>query len=167
MMGRSAVPRPAVLWIHGGGWTGGWPEMFLPAVEYTASQGSVGFTLQYRLGSDGPAVEDVEAALVWIRRNAKELGVDPQRIIAAGDSAGGHLALALGTVTRERANAILPGGRAIPRRPPQNEADPLSRFPARVRCTWLHRDPARSRSRFERCLQLVARIRPATTATID
>ena len=107
MLGRSAVPRPAVLWIHGGGWTGGRPEMFLPAVEYTASQGVVGFTLQYRLGSVGPAVEDVEAALIWIRRHSTELGVDPQRIIAAGDSAGGHLALALGTVTRERANAIV------------------------------------------------------------
>ena len=44
----------------------------LPAVEYTASQGAVRFTLQYRLGSVGPAVEDAESALVWIRRHAKE-----------------------------------------------------------------------------------------------
>ena len=104
---RGAAPKPAVLWIHGGGWTGGRPEMFLPAAEYSAAQGAIGFTAQYRLGSVAPAVEDVEAALVWIRKNAAELGVDPQRIVAAGDSAGGHLALALGTVTRERANAIL------------------------------------------------------------
>jgi acetyl esterase/lipase len=104
---RGAAPKPAVLWIHGGGWTGGRPEMFLPAAEYSAAQGAIAFTVQYRLGSVAPAVEDVEAALVWIRKHAAELGVDPQRVIAAGDSAGGHLALALGTVTRERANAIV------------------------------------------------------------
>lgn len=104
---RGPTPKPAVLWIHGGGWTGGRPEMFLPAAEYSAAQGALGFTVQYRLNSVAPAVEDVEAALVWIRKNAAELGVDPQRVIAAGDSAGGHLALVLGTVTRERANAIL------------------------------------------------------------
>lgn len=49
--------------------------MFLPALENNASQGgAVGFTLQFRLGSVAPAVQDVEAALVWIRRHAKEPG---------------------------------------------------------------------------------------------
>lgn len=108
MMGqRRGGTRPAILWIHGGGWAGGRPEMFLPAVEQTAAEGAVGFTVKYRLGKVGPAVEDVEAALVWIRQHASELGVDPQRIVAAGDSAGGHLALALGTLTKERANAVV------------------------------------------------------------
>lgn len=44
------------------------------------------------------AVSDAKSAIRWVRRHAEQLGIDPQRIAAAGGSAGGHLALATATI---------------------------------------------------------------------
>ncbi len=96
-------PRPAVVWIHGGGWTGGGLDGFMPHARYVASRGAVGFNIEYRLlKPDGPfigdCIADCKSAIRYIRVHAKELGVDPAKIAVAGDSAGGHLAAALGTL---------------------------------------------------------------------
>jgi acetyl esterase/lipase len=90
--------RPAILFFHGGSWTGGVPTQFTRQSEYLASRGMVGGQVEYRLiGKDDPgpplhAVADAKSALRWVRRQAKELGIDPGRIAAGGGSAGGHLA---------------------------------------------------------------------------
>jgi len=96
----AAGKRPGVLLIHGGGWTGGTKEQ---RVEYAArkylEKGFVVANVEYRLAKTAPApaaVEDVLQAARWFRQNARRYGVDPNRIVVTGDSAGGHLALMVG-----------------------------------------------------------------------
>jgi len=95
--------RPAVLFIHGGGWGSGLPDYFAPHCRYFAAHGLVAMTVQYRLTKqEGVTVfnciADVKSCMRWIRRHADELGVSTNRIAAAGDSAGGHLAACLGVI---------------------------------------------------------------------
>ncbi|MEQ9410876.1 MAG: alpha/beta hydrolase fold domain-containing protein [Fuerstiella sp.] len=96
--------RPAILFFHGGGWTGGAPGQFTEHAKYFASRGMVCCQAQYRLldkkNSDPPAIciQDARSAIRWVRREAVLLGIDPDRIAAAGGSAGGHLAATLGTI---------------------------------------------------------------------
>jgi acetyl esterase/lipase len=99
----AGAARPAVVWIHGGAWVGGTTERFMAHARYVARRGAVGFNIEYRLlKPDGPFIEtciaDCRSALRYIRAHAAELGVDPTRIAAAGDSAGGHLAAALAMI---------------------------------------------------------------------
>ena len=95
--------RPAIVCIHGGAWVAGNAEVFFPHARYFASRGMVAFSINYRLASaDGfglpDCLEDCKAALRYVRAHAAEWSVDPHRIAVLGDSAGGHLAAALGTV---------------------------------------------------------------------
>lgn len=95
--------RPAIIWIHGGAWVGGTTDGFMPHARYFARRGLVAFNLTYRLARpEGPTVadclRDCRSALRFVRAHAAALGVDPTRIAVAGDSAGGHLAAALGTL---------------------------------------------------------------------
>ena len=95
--------RPAVLCIHGGAWVAGSAEAFFPHARYFASRGMVAFSINYRLetanGTGLPeCLEDCKAAVRYVREHAAEWGIDPGRIAVLGDSAGGHLAAALGTV---------------------------------------------------------------------
>ncbi len=65
-----------------------------------ATKGFVGACVEYRLSGEArfpAAVEDTKAAVRWLRANASQYGIDPDRIGAAGGSAGGHLAAMLGT----------------------------------------------------------------------
>ena len=92
--------RPAVVVIHGGGWTQGDKAWFAQQGDQLAERGFVAFSVNYRLAPAHPypaAVEDVEAAVEWVRKNAKKYGVDPKRIGALGGSAGGHLTGLLAT----------------------------------------------------------------------
>jgi acetyl esterase/lipase len=94
-----AGPRPAVIYIHGGGWVGGSKERSALALLPYLANGFVGVNVQYRLGrvSLAPAaVEDARCALRWVLRNAEEYGIDTSRIIVTGHSAGGHLSLTTG-----------------------------------------------------------------------
>lgn len=90
--------RSAIVFFFGGGWVGGSPEQFRPQSEYFASRGMVGIRVEYRVipkGEKGPpvvCVQDAKSAMRWVRAHAGELGVDPQRIVGSGGSAGGHLA---------------------------------------------------------------------------
>jgi acetyl esterase len=90
--------RPAIVFFFGGGWVGGSPNQFLKQSEHFAARGMVGIRVQYRVipkGDPGPplvCVADAKSALRYVRAHAAELGLDPQRIAAAGGSAGGHLA---------------------------------------------------------------------------
>ncbi len=95
--------RPAVVCIHGGAWRAGTARPFFPHARYFATRGAVGISIDYRLlKPDGPSVADCladcKSAVRYIRAHAAELGVDENRIAVLGDSAGGHLAAALGTI---------------------------------------------------------------------
>ncbi len=104
-------PRPAVVAIHGGSWNGGSKAAFAydprNLVIRLAQRGIVVLAIDYRLARPGspswPAVvDDLRKAVRWLRRHAAELGVDPDRIAVMGQSAGGHLALLLGTLPDEK-----------------------------------------------------------------
>ncbi len=90
--------RPAMVYFFGGGWVAGNPSQFQRHSEYFASRGMVGIRVEYRLipkGNPGPPVvccADARSAMRYVRSHATELGIDPERIAAAGGSAGGHLA---------------------------------------------------------------------------
>ena len=100
-----AVPRPvpAVLLIHGGGWTGGSRAEVAAVGRDFEDAGFATFAIDYRLAPQHPfpaALEDARAAVRWIRANARRYGVDPTKIVAFGSSAGGHLAALVATVGR-------------------------------------------------------------------
>jgi acetyl esterase/lipase len=101
---KAGDSRPAILFFHGGGWTGGAPGQFTEHSRYFASRGIVCFQAQYRLlnrkNTDPPTVciRDARSAMRWVRSRAQEFGIDPNRIASAGGSAGGHLAATLGTI---------------------------------------------------------------------
>jgi acetyl esterase len=93
--------RPAVIVIFGGGWITGSKELSGPLAEELAAQGYVTFASNYRLAPQHPfpaAIDDVRASVEWVRANAPDYGVDPDRIGAIGGSAGGHLAALLATL---------------------------------------------------------------------
>jgi len=91
-------PLPTMIWIHGGGWTGGVKETAGGVPAYLAMGMNV-VNVEYRLARVAPApaaVEDCRCALRWVIQHAKEYGVDVNRIVVSGGSAGGHLALTTG-----------------------------------------------------------------------
>lgn len=99
----STKPRPAIVFFFGGGWKQGTPLQFYPECAYFASKEMVAISADYRTdfthGTNAfEAVSDGKSAIRWIRQHAKELGIDPRQIIAAGASAGGQLAAAAGTL---------------------------------------------------------------------
>jgi acetyl esterase/lipase len=92
--------RPAILFLHGGGWTQGKPDQFYSKSEYLASRGMVAFNVDYRMRSTThtgmkECVEDARSAMRFVRKNAADWGVNPERIVGSGGSAGGHLAATL------------------------------------------------------------------------
>jgi acetyl esterase/lipase len=89
--------RPAIVFFFGGGWTSGTVNQFEPQASYLASRGMVAARADYRVKSrhdvtPDACVEDAKSAVRWLRQNAAMLGVDPDRIVASGGSAGGHIA---------------------------------------------------------------------------
>ena len=89
---------PLIIWVHGGAWRGGSKEHYNP-MEYLKS-GYAGASINYRLSQHAvfPAqIEDVKAAVRWLRANAETYRLDPNRFAAWGSSAGGHLVAMLGT----------------------------------------------------------------------
>lgn len=90
---------PAIVCIHGGGFRAGNRQHHDQLCVQLAERGYVAVTVAYRLAPKHQypaAVNDVKAAVRWLRANAVKYGIDPDRIGATGDSAGGHLALFLG-----------------------------------------------------------------------
>lgn len=89
--------RPAIIFFFGGGWTKGLPKQFENQATYLAKRGMVCFRADYTLGK-GPdvCVEDARDAIRWMRAYSEKLGIDADKIVASGGSAGGHLAACLG-----------------------------------------------------------------------
>ena len=99
MQNETPTPRPTVIFIHGGGWVQGTKEgSVLSALPYIAMGYSV-VNVEYRLANVSlapAAIEDCRCALRWIVAHAKDYNIDPDRLVVAGASAGGHLALTTG-----------------------------------------------------------------------
>lgn len=98
---RPAGALPVIVFLHGGGWMGGnKDDGAARLVPFVRSGRYAGVSVGYRLTRDAtwPAqIHDVKAAVRWVRANAERVGLDPDRIAVWGRSAGGHLALMLGT----------------------------------------------------------------------
>jgi acetyl esterase len=89
--------RPGIVFFFGGGWTSGKLSQFEPQATHLASRGMVAARADYRVKSrhgvtPKECVEDAKNAVRWMRQNAAKLGIDPNRIVASGGSAGGHIA---------------------------------------------------------------------------
>ena len=90
---------PALAFFFGGGWKGGSTKQFEPHAKYFSKRGIVCFLVNYRVESRDKAtpfesLKDARSAIRYIRGNAGLFKIDPNRIIASGGSAGGHLAAA-------------------------------------------------------------------------
>jgi acetyl esterase/lipase len=100
----ASTPQPTVIYIHGGGWTGGSKEASILSLLPYFEMGWNVVNVEYRLArvSLAPAaVEDCMCALRWVIHNAKQYNVDINRIVVTGNSAGGHLALTTGMIPAE------------------------------------------------------------------
>jgi acetyl esterase/lipase len=97
---NAAAARPAIVFVHGGGWTEGTRERGLPSLLHFVKKGYVAASIEYRLSGEAifPAqIDDVRAAIAFLRAHANELLIDPRRVAVWGQSAGGHLAALAGT----------------------------------------------------------------------
>lgn len=116
--------HPMIMYIHGGGWQGGhsrnsgafdnWPA----TLAMIASRGYVVTSINYRLGGEErfpAAIHDVKTALRWLRANAEEYGIDKDKFLVWGASAGGHLAALAATTcnVEELAPPNLPDNLAV------------------------------------------------------
>lgn len=106
--------KPVVIWIHGGGWTGGRKSAAreLNICRTLAEKGYAAFSIDYKLGEkvedkDGKEavvtdvpwpqnIYDCKTAVRYIRKEAARFGIDPSRVAITGGSAGAHLALVVG-----------------------------------------------------------------------
>ncbi len=97
----ATTPQPTLIYIHGGGWTGGAKESSVTQFAPWLDLGWQVVNVEYRLArvSQAPAaVEDCLCALRWVAANAKTYHFDTARLVTMGDSAGGHLALTTGMI---------------------------------------------------------------------
>ena len=187
---RTGGVVPALLLFHGGRWQYGGPHSLYPQCRYFAARGIACFSAEYRLGAQSRvdvrgAVEDARRALHYLRDNARELGIDPDRLYAGGGSSGGHLAAALGCRAAPGADAELRPAALIlynpmldlsPGKPDSHlvadywrAVSPLQQidgaFPPTLILSW-HRDPEvpvahRARHSATRCAATAGAARPA------
>ena len=131
---QASDKRSTLMWVHGGGWTSGEPKLFIPHMRYSAARGAVACAIQYRFTVSwrppqkkhaqryadylrkyraAPCIADCIAdcadAVRYLRQHADSLGIDPQKLVALGDSSGAHLAACLGTCVAAdaRVNAVV------------------------------------------------------------
>ncbi len=97
--------RPVIVLFFGGGWVAGKPQQMAGHARYFARAGYVAISAKYRVrNKDGghltpyDCVEDGKSAVRYLRQHAAQLGIDPDKIIAGGGSAGGHVAACSGVI---------------------------------------------------------------------
>ncbi|CAH1054529.1 alpha/beta hydrolase [Paenibacillus pseudetheri] len=104
--GRDIDKLPAMLWIHGGGYVLGHPDMDDELCErFVQTARCVVVSVDYRLAPEHPypaAIEDCYAGLVWMTEEAELLGIDKNRVAIAGASGGGGLTAALALMARDK-----------------------------------------------------------------
>jgi len=94
---KASDRRPAIVFFGGGGWIKQDPEQFSKQAKYLATRGMIAARAAYRVmprhkTTPFDCVEDAKSAVRWLRKNAEKFGIDPNRIVASGGSAGGHMA---------------------------------------------------------------------------
>lgn len=94
---------PAIIFFFGGGWKLGTPLQFYRECAYYASKGMVAISADYRIeylhkSTPFDSFADAQDAIRWLRQHAATYNIDPNKIVASGASAGGHLAASLGTI---------------------------------------------------------------------
>lgn len=107
------TPQPTLIFFHGGFWVAGSKDSQTLAILPWLEKGWNVVNVGYRLGGVAPApaaVVDAFCALRWLGENAAMYNIDPARIVASGQSAGGHLALTLGMLQNEGFDANCPAG---------------------------------------------------------
>jgi acetyl esterase/lipase len=97
---KKADKRPTIVFFFGGGFVKGSAVQFYSKAEYLASRGMVAFSAEYRVRdvhktTIDKCVEDARSAMRYVRKNAADWGVDPDRIVSSGGSSGAHLAAAV------------------------------------------------------------------------
>ncbi len=101
-----AAPTPVLLWLHGGGYVMGKPEMDdLSCAQYVRELGIAVASVDYRYAPKHPfpaGLEDSYSALKWVESHSQQLGIDAKRIAIGGASAGGGLAAALVQLAHDR-----------------------------------------------------------------
>ncbi len=101
----------AIVFFHGGGWAFGTPDKLFSACERYAKMGIICFCVDYRLSNDkGTAphnnitpiesLMDVKSAIRWVRKNSDRFNINPEKIVASGQSAGGHLAISTSIIEK-------------------------------------------------------------------
>src|SRR4029078_13530155 len=103
---RPAIARPGVIAVRGGAWQEGDKEFFGYIAGQIAREGFVAASIQYRTAKEAKfpaAVQDVKAAVRWMRAHAAEYGVNPDALRAIGGSAGAHLVAMLATTAGTKA----------------------------------------------------------------
>jgi len=88
---------PAIVFFYGGGWKSGHISQLRPQAKHFAKKGIVTFLVEYRIENKNgttpfASLMDAKPAVRYIRKNAGNFGIDPNKIVACGASAGGHLA---------------------------------------------------------------------------
>lgn len=109
MYTKGAKLKPLVMCIHGGGWIAGHRKMYHGRMRSLAKLGYVTATVEYRFAPKTiwpGQLNDVQAAHRFLIKNADRYGIDPERIAAWGESAGGHLSLMLGLMPTENEEAL-------------------------------------------------------------
>lgn len=110
----------AIVFFHGGGWAFGTPDEFFSTCERYAQMGIVTFSIDYRLSIENgitphptispiECVMDARSAMRWVRGNAARFHIDKDKIVAAGQSAGGHLALCTAMIDEYNEKSDAPG----------------------------------------------------------
>lgn len=110
----------AIVFFHGGGWAYGTPDEFFTTCERYAKMGIVTFSVEYRLSIENgvtpsktispiESVMDAKSAIRWVRENAGKFHVAKNKIVAAGQSAGGHLALCTAMIEDYNEKSDKPG----------------------------------------------------------
>jgi acetyl esterase/lipase len=99
--------HPAIIYFFGGGWSNGTPLQFYRECAHYAAKGMVAVSAEYRISylhksTPFESFADAKDVLRWLRQHASELNIDPNRIVAAGASAGGQLAAATGIIKESR-----------------------------------------------------------------
>ena len=93
-------PTPVVIGLHGGAWRKGTRKDYHRMCKGFADNGYIAASVSYRLSGEAPfpaQIQDVQAAIRWLKINASRFMIDPNKIVVTGHSAGGHLAALAGT----------------------------------------------------------------------
>jgi len=100
---KASDQRPVIVFFFGGGWVGGHPKQFYQQARYFSDHGFLAISAAYRVhgkhkASPFECIKDGKSAIRFLRAHADKLGIDPNKIIASGASAGGHVAACTGVI---------------------------------------------------------------------